>query len=200
MFGSALTLASFIKAIYSVFLGQRTEKTVKVKREVGFTMYLPMVVLAVLCLFFGIYYTFPLSNFIYPGTALETAPTGIWDSTIATLLIVTGLIVGFVIFLFGKITKSARVVKPFIGGETLKMGSDRVLGTHFYDTIRSMPPLKGIYAIQEKGYLDPYSWFGGLGLAVTGVLRKLHNGLLPLYLSWSILGTVVLLILFIVLL
>ena len=124
---------------------------------------------------------------------------GQWDSTLATLLIVIGIAVGFVILFLGRVMKSARVVKPFIGGESLKMGSDRILGTHFYTTIKLMPPLKGMYDVQEKGYLDPYNWFGGLGLAVTGLLRRLHSGLLPLYLSWTILGMVVLLILFTVL-
>jgi formate hydrogenlyase subunit 3/multisubunit Na+/H+ antiporter MnhD subunit len=200
MFGSALTLASFVKVMYSVFLGQRTETTAGVKKEVGFSMFLPMVVLALLCLFFGIFYRYPLAYLVPSGTEFTTAPTGLWNSTVAAVLIVIGIALGLLIYLIGNIKKSARIVKPFIGGESLKMGSDRVSGTHFYDTVKNMPALKGIYAAQEKGYLDPYSWFAGLGLTITGLLRKLHNGLLPMYLSWSILGSVVLLVLFIVLL
>ncbi|HUV08219.1 MAG TPA: hypothetical protein VMX75_10850, partial [Spirochaetia bacterium] len=197
MFGSALTLASFVKVIYSVFLGPKTEKTAGVKKEVGFTMFLPMVVLAILCLILGIFYQIliPFLNPMREGIA----PIGIWDSTLATVLILVGLVVGFLIFLMGKLLKSARVVKPFIGGETLEMGSDRVSGTHFYDTIKDLPLLKKIYSAQEKGFLDPYNWFGGAGLAVTGLLKKVHNGLLPFYLSWTLLGSVVLLIVFTVL-
>ena len=47
MFGSALTLASFIKVIYSVFLGTRPQGAAQVKKDVGFGMALPMIVLAV---------------------------------------------------------------------------------------------------------------------------------------------------------
>ena len=69
-------------------------------------------------------------------------------------------------------------------------------GTHFYDTIKSIPLLKRIYEAQEKGRLDPFVWIGGLGLSVTGVLRRLHNGLLSWYLSWSLVGIGVLILLF----
>ena len=49
---------------------------------------------------------------------------------------------------------------------------------------------------QEKGNLDPYRWIGRFGLGVSGLLKKVHNGLLPWYLSWILLGTVVLLFIF----
>lgn len=196
MFGSALTLASFIKAIYSVFLGTKTQKTAKVKKDVGFGMALPMIVLALLSLGFGIYYRFPLNFFVYPGAGVQAVIPGIWNSTWATGLIILGLVVGFIIYLLGKYRKSARVVDPFIGGEKLEQETGRVIGTHFYDTIKEMPVLKGTYTAQGKGYLDPYTWIGGLGLGITGFLKRIHNGLLSWYLSWSLLGILILVVLF----
>ncbi len=196
MFGSALTLASFIKVIYSVFLGTKSEKTKEVKKEVGFGMALPLIVLSFLCLLFGIYYRFPLNTFILPGAAVQAAITGIWNSTWATGLIILGLVLGFIIYLLGKYRKSARIVAPFTGGEKLNQKTGRVIGTHFYDTIKEMPVLKGTYTAQGKGRLDPYTWIGGLGLGVTGLLKRIHNGLLSWYLSWSLLGILVLIVLF----
>ncbi len=196
MFGSALTLACSIKVIHSVFLGTKSSRTEGVTEEVGFGMMLPLIVLALLCLLFGIYYRFPLNFFVYPGVGVQAVIPGIWDSTWATGLIILGLVVGFIIYLLGKYRKSARVVDPFIGGEKLEQETGRVIGTHFYDTIKEMPVLKGTYTAQGKGYLDPYTWIGGLGLGITGFLKRIHNGLLSWYLSWSLLGILILVVLF----
>ncbi len=81
---------------------------------------------------------------------------------------------------------------PFTGGEELASDTGRLVGTYFYDTLKTMPLLKGAYAAQEKGRLDPYTWLGGLGLGVTTLLRRAHNGLLSWYLSWSLAGIVIL--------
>jgi formate hydrogenlyase subunit 3/multisubunit Na+/H+ antiporter MnhD subunit len=200
MFGSALTLASFIKAIYSVFLGRKTEKTASVKKETSFFMWLPVAILSILCLFFGIYYVFPLDNFIYPGIGIEASFQGIWDSTLATLLIIAGLVLGLVIYFIGSVVKKSRVADTFIGGETLEPDSARISAEHFYNTVKEVPALNKLYKTQEKGYIDPYVIFGKIGYGFTWLLRKLHSGLLPLYLSWSLLGSVVLIILFVFLL
>jgi NADH:ubiquinone oxidoreductase subunit 5 (subunit L)/multisubunit Na+/H+ antiporter MnhA subunit len=199
MFGSALTLASFIKVIYSVFLGTKTPNTAKVKKDVGFGMALPMIVLSILSLGFGIYYRFPLNTFIFPGTGAPATIPGVWNSTWATGLIILGLIFGLIIYLLGKYRKSARVVTPFTGGEKLDQNTGRVIGTYFYDTIKGLPVLKGTYTAQGKGHLDPYTWIGGLGLGITGLLKRIHNGLLSWYLSWSLIGILILVVLFMLL-
>ena len=66
-------------------------------------------------------------------------------------------------------------------------------GTHFYLTIREMPFIRNLYDMQEKGFFDPYNWLGRLGTSITWVLRKIHNGMLSWYLSWSLAGIVILL-------
>ncbi|MGQ9629299.1 MAG: NADH-quinone oxidoreductase subunit 5 family protein [bacterium] len=194
-FGSALTLASFIKVIYSIFLGRRSERTAVVEKDVGFSMQLPVIVLALLCVIFGVFYRFPLENFIYPGTSQAIELGGIWSATLATGLMVLGLAVGLVIYLIGNVRRFTRVADTFIGGE--KVGSEviRVPGTHFYDTIRSIAPLGKVYERQERGDYDPYVQLGRIGSGITEFLRRLHSGLLPMYLSWSLLGIVVLLFL-----
>jgi NADH:ubiquinone oxidoreductase subunit 5 (subunit L)/multisubunit Na+/H+ antiporter MnhA subunit len=54
--GSALTLASFVKFIGGVFLG-RKDPAMAGTREVPFLMWLPMALLAVICICFGVFAT-----------------------------------------------------------------------------------------------------------------------------------------------
>jgi formate hydrogenlyase subunit 3/multisubunit Na+/H+ antiporter MnhD subunit len=200
MFCSALTLAVIIKLIYSVFLGKASTAAKKIKKDVGISMQIPMIVLAVLCILFGVWYQLPLSQFIMPAMAQTQAafqPLGSWDSLLAVILIGGGLVIGLFIYLLGRVVKKARTVPSFIGGETIETDSARVTGTDFYDSIESMKPLKGIYNIQNKGALDPYNWFGRLGLICSNILKKIHNGILPFYVFWTLLGMGVLILLFI---
>lgn len=193
MFGSVLTLASFLKVIYSVFLGPKTLKTKQVKKDVPATMTVPMLLLAVLCLIFGIWYALPLNNMIIPAIGASVVISGSWSSTMASLLMAAGIILGLLVYLLGRVRKSARVVGSFIGGEELDNETGRINGTHFYLTIKEMPFLRSIYDMQEKGFFDPYNWLGRLGTTITRVLRKIHNGMLSWYLSWSLAGIVILL-------
>ncbi|MHC4647503.1 MAG: hypothetical protein ACYTBJ_18610, partial [Planctomycetota bacterium] len=68
-----------------------------------------------------------------------------------------------------------------------------VPGTHFYKTVSSMGGLKQLYRGQEKGYFDLYDQGSRVGLALTGFLRWLHSGLLPVYLTWVTIGLLVIL-------
>jgi formate hydrogenlyase subunit 3/multisubunit Na+/H+ antiporter MnhD subunit len=197
MFGSGLTLASFIKVIYSVFLGRASAVTKKIKKDVSITMQIPMLVLALLCVLFGIWYSLPLNAFINPATRTTPAPIGSWDSLLAIILVAGGLLIGLIIYALGRIKKKARVGETFIGGEVLKSEDIRVPGTGFYNSISSMKPFKGIYQTQEKGAFDPYNWFGRLGLIFSTILKKIHNGILPFYVFWTLLGMGVLILLFI---
>ncbi len=202
MFGSALTLAVIIKLIYSVFLGKAGAASKKIKKDVGISMQIPMLVLAVLCILFGVWYQLPLSQFIMPAmqeTQAAFQPLGSWDSLLAVILIGGGLLIGLFIYLLGRMVKKARTVPSFIGGETIETESARVVGTDFYNSIESMKPLKGIYNIQNKGALDPYNWFGKIGLLCSNILKKIHNGILPFYVFWTLLGMGVLILLFIIL-
>jgi formate hydrogenlyase subunit 3/multisubunit Na+/H+ antiporter MnhD subunit len=193
MFGSVLTLASFLKVIYSVFLGPKTRKTEQVEKEVPATMAVPMLFLAFLCFLFGVWYALPMDKMIKPAISTSVIIAGSWNSTMASLLIAAGIILGLFVYLLGRLRKSARVVESFTGGEKLDNETGRINGTHFYLTIRDMPFLHIIYDMQEKGFFDPYNWLGRLGGSITWVLRKIHNGMLSWYLSWSLAGIVILL-------
>jgi len=66
-------------------------------------------------------------------------------------------------------------------------------GTHFYKTVSQMGGLKQLYKGQEKGYFDVYNQGGRCGLTLTAFLRWLHSGVLPIYLTWVVVGLLVVL-------
>jgi NADH:ubiquinone oxidoreductase subunit 5 (subunit L)/multisubunit Na+/H+ antiporter MnhA subunit len=194
MFGSALTLAYMIKMLYSIFWGERP-KRLRGVGEVGFLMAWPMVALALLCVIFGFLAQFPLQKFIGPvlGFEFEGAPAkvsminALWSPTLATLLMIMGLIVGVIIYLLGRVPRR-REATAFIGGEVLDTDETRVMGTGFYETIRTLGGFRGVYADADKGIFDLYFLVGTLGANLVNTLRGLHDGVLSSYLSWSIIG------------
>ena len=189
MFGSALTLASFVKIIHSIFLSRLPDELKDVK-EVSLLMKVPMVVLALLCVFFGIFYHVPLKLLIYPALNIEpgTAIFGTWDSILATALIILGIVLGLLILLVGLLSRKVRTVPTWTCGEVQTNEQMTIPGTHFYKTVSSMGGLKQLYTGQEKGYFDLYNQGGKVGLALTDFLKWLHSGVLSMYLTWIILG------------
>ncbi len=201
IFGSALTLASFVKVLHAVFLGRRPEKLEGV-REAGFTMQLPMIFLAVLCVAFGIFARYPLQKFIIPilpasGMEVEgfniitEKGAGLWNPTLATGLMVVGFVIGLIIYAFGSIKKKIRVDEnPWIGGNILENEEMRIPGTHFYKTITDdlNPIVTGGFRDGDSGALDVYNIFGKLGDLLVQFLRMLHDGILSTYLSWAVIG------------
>ena len=192
IFGSVLTLASFMKAVHAVFLGQPSRQpptTNDKRRETSPTMWIPQVFLAALCVIFGVFaYRIPLKLFIFPSLGQDVVFSGIWNANLATALLLAGIIIGIVIYLLGTIS-AARETEVFVGGELLKEHPDmRVSGTGFYDTIQDIGILRGIYRKAKRGVFDPYEIGRKITFAFTGILRYIHNGVLSTYLAWCLLG------------
>ncbi|MFA6141870.1 MAG: proton-conducting transporter membrane subunit [Candidatus Omnitrophota bacterium] len=188
MFGSALTIASFMKLLHAVFLGRSDKKFHNVV-EAGFPMLLPMVILAALCLIFGVFsFVLPLPLLIIPAVPGALVFIGLWTPIIATILIIIGISVG--IFSYGLFkTAKFRTVKAFIGGEdpdTLM----RISGTEFYDTIKDAKGLNQIYRKEADGSLDIYNIFKRIIFFLMDKFQRLHNGILPTYMVWCLLGMV----------
>ena len=187
MFGSGLTLASFIKFIHAIFLGKLKDGK---RNEVPWTMWLPPVILAALCIIFGVFaYLIPLKYFIVPALTERLEFIGSWPSLRATFYLVIGLGVGVVIYLLGNF-KGVRETDPYIGGEDA--GKDmRLSGTEFYGTIKELPFLRSIYAKAERKVFDIYDQGKRLVFFFIGIFKYLHNGVLPTYLVWCLLGMLV---------
>ncbi len=197
LFGSALTLASFVKVLYSGFLGQKPSALSHV-RESSWLMTIPMIVLALLCIVFGVWAKWPIDSFINPivhgavGTSVSGVVDlggGFWDPSGATGLIIVGLIVGAIVLAFGKFSKR-RVGRVFIGGTkpAEHMDAMHFTGSGFYGTIRDMVPFKGFYINAEQKVFDIHAVGGRIGDVFVQGLRAMHSGVLSTYLAWCVIG------------
>ena len=196
MFGSALTLASFIKVIFSVFLGKKPDNLSAHMKE-SVTMAIPMIVLALLCVLFGVFAQLPLKYLIGPavGMDFDTIPgminlsRGMWSPTLATVMIIVALLLGWIVYFLSTVMKS-RPTSIFVGGEKFESESVRYPGTGFYETIRELNPLKILYSDAEQGVYDLYVLGGRYGLKLVEVLRSIHNGVVSTYLAFAMIGLV----------
>jgi formate hydrogenlyase subunit 3/multisubunit Na+/H+ antiporter MnhD subunit len=217
MLGSVLTLASFMKLLHAVFFGQRPESLAKV-REVGFGMWLPPMLLAVLCIVFGVFaYQIPLRGLIYPSLPLLIEPTGIWQPALTTLLLLASLGIGVLIYLLGT-ARRPTAARTFVGGERIADDEEsRVVGTAFYSSVKHLPILSDLLRFGELGAFDLYNWIVATGRATSFVARRLvhdvldglvtaigrlvkyagaglswvQSGSLPMYVAWVFLGATV---------
>lgn len=189
MFGSGLTLASFMKLIHAAFLGQSKDSKPRGEfKEVAWQMWLPCLILAVICVLFGVFaYQIPLRLFIFPAVE-GVSFIGTWFAGAATLLIVSGLILGILIFKIKGIRPLMRSDTPFVGTEPMDLARDKVTGTEFYNTVRNFAGLKGLYGKAERGSFDIYEGLKKITFGISGIMQHLHNGVLPTYLVWCLLG------------
>ena len=118
VFGSALTLASFIKLIGGIFLSRRKPEFEKV-REVPAMMWIPLVILALICIFFGVFAT----NFIVPKLFMPVSGvfqfSGFWNSSFVSLLVLISIVLGIIVYLALNL-KKFRTEDSFIGGEKIQ--------------------------------------------------------------------------------
>jgi len=208
MVGSALTLASFIKVIYSVFLGKKAAGLPDKIKEAPFSMWMPPAILAVLSILFGVFAVWPVNTFFAPVVGLESVGSTLgamglsagsfWSPTFTTLMLLIGLVLGAIIYFLGR-GLNPRVVKTFYGGEQLSDEDIRQPGTGFYETIEKLPVLRPLYEDSKKGVWAPDYFFATIidSIFVRG-LKFMHTGVLSTYLSWSIIGLVVIIFVLIV--
>ena len=189
MFGSALTVASFMKLLHAVFLG-RPDTELKDVKEAGFSMSFPVIVLALVCVIFGVLaFILPLPILIAPAIGLSIVYLGSWSPVIATILIIIGITAGLFVYSVFRSKKTFRTVQVFIGGEDVgTLG--RISGTDFYNTIKDVKALGGIYKKEASGNLDLYNITRNAVYYFTRQLQRLHNGVLPTYLVWCLLGMI----------
>jgi formate hydrogenlyase subunit 3/multisubunit Na+/H+ antiporter MnhD subunit len=211
VFGSALTLASFVKVLYSEFLsappkGARQDRQ-SVKED--FFLAAPMVILAVGCVVLGIAPGLAIDGLSQPavvggaagpppvlGGGAVSLPQGLWSPGRATVLILLGIAIGVGFVWVSSFGRRIRVVRPFLGGEVPAPGDGRfrVPGTQLYETIRKLPVVGGLLDNGEAGAMDLYYWSGKHGGTLVQLLRAQHTGLVSLYVTWCLLGLTVTLV------
>ena len=204
--GAIFTFASFLKAGHSVFFGERGREVAPVK-ESPWAITVPLLVLAGLCILFGVYNKLPLDLFIGPvvaphveaGVHLDLTHHALSLFTPVALISVGCLILAFLLHRYGYL-KSGR--KPYLASEP----------------IHGLPVVHTLYDWAEKRVFDPYEQgvkgLQGLSLALfkgidrpidfvfekvvtvagakfTGILSKAHNGHYANYLAWCLAGLVI---------
>ncbi len=206
MLGSALTLATFLKLLHAVFLRKAPSDTARSSavREVGVSMWGPMVLLAALCVAFGVFpHALPLRHLIFPSLGGAVQLPGVWWAGAATVMLAGAGLAGAGLVL-ASVSGRLRRTETWIGGERMDEvvlrgvapgeGRDvEVTGVDFYDTVRRLRPLRAFFAAAEAGRLDPYAWARSGLERLTAILGRAHSGSLPTYLTWSLLGAVALL-------
>jgi formate hydrogenlyase subunit 3/multisubunit Na+/H+ antiporter MnhD subunit len=194
--GSALTLASFLKLISGIFLGRRNKALKKVK-EVSILMWLPQIILALVCMVFGVFaasWVFPaLFNFAPISEGLNIA--GLWRSQIVSLMILVSLVIGLIIYLIGNIKKH-RVSDSFIGGEKLQEELS-YSSVEFYKSISSVKLLGFLYDKAKKKWFDIYNICKVFILALSKLFSSAHSGFLPRYVLWFVTGMLLLMLILI---
>ncbi len=201
VFGSALILAAFLKILFSVFLGGIPKRLESISlREVPFSMTLPVVILVLITIFFGIFAQFPVGKLLAPivgvGEGIHVPrmlafTNTLWSPTAATILIIVGLTIGLVVYLLGRSLKF-RESSIYTCGEKLDPESARVAGTEMYNTIRDLKPLRVPYSDGARGVFDLYNIFEKLGgNTIVKGLKALHSGVLSNYVAWLIIGLTV---------
>ncbi|HOW35682.1 MAG TPA: NADH-quinone oxidoreductase subunit L [Candidatus Omnitrophota bacterium] len=202
--GSFFTAASFLKLGHAAFLGKINDANKSVK-EASWPMLIPMVMIASLCVLFGLYNALPLNNLIQPilgehrleGHNFSGMPTN------AFLVIMTVLVL------------AAALLNHYLGFK--KQGS----GIKAVDHIHYAPVLHPIYDRAEKRFFDPFDigmrvagwaakmiWYVdrvidwlydgfsvGMTYALSIGIRRAHTGNYSVYIIWSLVGLMVIIFL-----
>ena len=197
LLGSFFTAASFLKLGHAAFFGKRSDENRLVK-EAPVPMLIPMIVLAALCILFGLGNGLPLAGLIQPavGDAVTHGESfaGFPASTLLVALTAGVLLLALLNHIFG-VRRTGR-------------------GLGAVDHIHHAPLLSPVYAVAEAGIIDPYAigrWvMKGVAAALYGIdrafdwiydtaavkaahgvswiTRRLHNGSVNRYIVWSIAG------------
>jgi formate hydrogenlyase subunit 3/multisubunit Na+/H+ antiporter MnhD subunit len=221
LFGSVLTLASFVKVLHSVFWGPRPSALDgAAEGSGGIGMPIAMVTLAALCILLGVFAAFPLDTWIGPVAGLDAAgpvtgsaaldgapatlaavgateapatpyPTAVFAPLGITMLLLIGVVVGLLVAFTGQM-RARRVRGVFVGGQVFNRDENRFPGTEFYKTVAELPGLGKALEVGERGTLDLYRLGGRSGGPPIRLLRRLHSGLATTYVVWCLVGLAVL--------
>lgn len=203
--GSFFTAASFLKLGHAAFLGKLDSKNSKVK-EASWVMLIPMVLIALGCVVFGVYNSLPIDRIIMPalGNAFHAAHS--FSGFPKNMALVAGTVVVLI----------AALLNHLYGVRKTGKGSGAV------DHIHHAPGLSFVYDKAERGFLDPY-YIGRVFVKIAAVMlssmdkiidffynnvvvwaadttglliRKMHNGSHKMYIMWSLAATVIVIIFF----
>ncbi|HCI56452.1 MAG TPA: proton-conducting membrane transporter, partial [Bacteroidales bacterium] len=205
LLGAFFTAASFLKLGHAAYLGKSSNDFNKV-REVPWTMLVPMIIIALICVLFGVYNSLPLNYFIQPGLSEMHGHdfSGLHNLTLASISIGV-LLLAFVNHMYG-VSRTGKAIGAV-------------------DHIHHAPVLSRIYDWAEKRYFDPYdigmffvriiskvfwiidrsvNWFYDTFCVwitnyFSSLLKKAFSGNYSESVSWSLVGILIIIITIVVL-
>lgn len=194
VFGSALTLASFIKFIGGIFLSRRRAELADVK-EVPWSMWIPVALLALFCIILGVFAT----NQVVPGLFMpvtgEFEFSGYWNSGLVSVMVLVSIVVGIIIYLASNI-KKFRSSDSFIGGEKFHDLAGYPT-PEFYKTFMEFRFLSALYSRAKEKWFDIYELSKEAVLWCSHRLSLAHTGVLSGYIIWMFAGLIIMLLIMI---
>jgi len=203
LLGAFMTAVSFLKMGRAAFAGElKLPAGRKTPRESSPGMLLPMGILAMLCLVFGVANAWPIDNLLGSSLGIEESYSGWPHSLLLVVISLAVLLLAVWDHLYG----------------CKKSGSAINAADHIHYAFG----LRSIYRAAEKQWFDPYKWlmavagaFSHLCLLVEGgvswfydiaavkvllgsgdLLKRLNNGSLSRYLAGAVIGVVGLAVIF----
>jgi NADH-quinone oxidoreductase subunit L len=206
LIGSFFTAASFLKLGHAAYLGKRPQDKDNVK-EAPYQMLIPMILISLACIVFGLWNILPIKFLIQPVLGVERLEGHNYYGFPSNMLLVAAtavvLIAAFLNHIYG-VRKAGK-------------------GLGAVDHIYHAPILSGIYKTQAKGRLDPYNitlnmtkifaaaasridkavdWtynvlIVSIAKAIIDTIRKAHNGNYKNYIAWSLAAAAAIVILMI---
>lgn len=166
MFGSTFTLASFIKFIHAIFLGQDNNPGKKPSLETSRKMLFPLLILSGLCIVLGVFSNAFIKNLLAPSFTFVLDYSDAWNSVFVALFFAIALILGFVLWKMTSGGRKVRVDGFFIGGGSVQ-GRPVFPATEFYKTIEEVPLFRVAYRFLKSEKWDIYN-------ILNGILRGLY--------------------------
>jgi NADH-quinone oxidoreductase subunit L len=208
--GAIFTFASFLKAGHAIFLGPRSTEVPAVKESES-PIFLPILVLAGICVLFGIGNALPLNAFIQPFLAGHLPAGEQLDLTTHALdlfspvaLVSLGMLgIGLLFHLTGwyRAGKKAYLASEIMHNlpvlKTLYHWSEERVFDLYEQGIKFLAAgSKFVFVVIDR----PIDYFYenilvGIGQRIIRAFRFLHNGYFPNYLTWCLAGLAIILIL-----
>jgi multicomponent Na+:H+ antiporter subunit A len=156
---------------------------------------MPLVIIALGCVFFGAFAT----NFVVPKLIMPVSGQfqfmGFWNSSFVSLLVLVSIILGIILYLALNI-KKFRTEDSFIGGEKIQ-DQTSYSTPEFYKTIGEFRSFAWIYKKAEEKWFDIYDLSKNFVLWISHQLSEGHTGVLPVYVIWVFAGLIIMLMIMI---
>ncbi len=207
--GAIFTFASFLKAGHSTFLGPRTKDIPRVKESESLIL-LPMIILAGLCILFGVYNKLPLTLFIQPileghvpvGEHLDFSNHGLAVANPIAMISILCLFIALAIHFYGWNRGEKRAYlasEPIHNLPVLKMLYNKSEARFFDLYEQGVKVLKGLSYILFVGVDRTIDWIYEkfvtfIGRTFSRALSWAHSGNYANYLAWCIAGLVIIIL------